>query len=217
MSKFKFPGHGDVIKEIESQLEKDVEERNKEIRTHTELILNTNPDCVQGSNQLVVTETAQKWLTALREERKNPFLGKDYISRAPEYERDDETVKESSEMSDEEANKILETDEKTGQKYIPDEYNPNIEDEPEDIDDGARKMINLAVISNTVQTCLGWEFTDVLKECADKLEEELGDDFELPDNFEQVVSTAMEHAEMVARIEYNKKNSEKSDEKLATE
>lgn len=213
MSKFKFPGHGDVIKSIEEQLEKDVESRNEEIRTHTELILNTSINCTEGTNQLVKTEAAQKWLTALREERNNPFLGKEYMARAPEYEREDETIKESAAMSDEEANKILETDE-NGKKYIPDDYNPNIEEEADEIDDGARKMINLAVISKTVQHCIGWNFEDVLKECADALEEEFGDDFILPDNFDEVVNKSLEHAETVARIEYQNREKVKNNNEM---
>ena len=99
MSKFHFPGHGAVVKEIQETLEREAEARNEEIKSTSLMLLNAQ-DGVYGSHQNLPTVYREKWLAKLREERGNPMLGKSYISRAPEYETDADGVTEAHELSD---------------------------------------------------------------------------------------------------------------------
>ena len=51
------------------------------------------------SSMAIKTEAHGKWLTELQS--KNPFIGKDYISKAPEYETDDKIIDVSEIPADE--------------------------------------------------------------------------------------------------------------------
>lgn len=199
MSKFHFPGHGAVIKEIQETLEQEIEERNKEIKSTGLMLLNA-PDGAYGSQQNIPTVYREKWLAKVREERDNPMLGKSYISRAPEYETDTDVVIEPHELSDQEMNEMFAVDE-NGNKYIPETYNPNVDDsQTSDLDDEAKKVIDMAIIQNVATKCIGWDFVDVMKECAKAFEEEYGEDFVLPDNLDELVTEVINDAEVRARI-----------------
>ncbi len=205
MSKFHFPGHGDVVKEIQEKLEADAEARNEEIKSTSLVLLNSGAD-VDGSHQALPTEYRENWLQKLREERDNPVLGKSYISRAPEYEVDHEVITEAHELTEKETEKMYTVDE-NGNKVISETYNPNVDDsETSDIDEGAKAVIDMCIIQNTAAKCIGWNFDDVMKECADALAEEYGDDFELPENLDEIVTAAVNEAETNARLGYDKKN-----------
>ena len=204
MSKFHFPGHDEVVKEIQDKLEADAEARNEEIKS-TSLILMNSTENVDGSHQLLPTEYRENWLTKLRKERDNPTLGKGYICRAPEYESELEVVEETHELSEEETTKMYTTDER-GNKVISETYNPNVDDsETSDLDDGAKAVIDMCIIQNVAAKCIGWEFEKVMQECADALADEYGPDFELPDNLDEIVTAAVNEAETNARIGYEKK------------
>ena len=203
MSKFHFPGHGAVVKEIQETLEREAEACNEEIKCTSLMLLNAQ-DGVYGSHQNLPTVYREKWLAKLREERDNPMLGKSYISRAPEYETDADVVTEAHELSDQETKDMFVTDE-NGNKYIPETYNPNVDDsQTSDLDDEAKKVIDLAIIQNVATKCIGWDFEDVMKECAMAFEDEYGEDFVLPDNMDEIVTEAVNDAEMKARITYKK-------------
>ena len=205
MSKFHFPGHADVVKEIQDKLEADAEARNEEIKSTSLILMNSTED-VDGSHQLLPTEYRENWLAKLRQERDNPTLGKGYICRAPEYETELEVVEETHELSEEETAKMYTTDE-NGNKVISETYNPNVDDsETSDLDEGAKAVIDMCIIQNVANKCIGWDFEDVMKECADALADEYGADFELPDNMDEIVSAAVNEAETNARIGYEKKD-----------
>jgi hypothetical protein len=76
------------------------------------------------------------------------------------------------------------------------------------LDDGAKKVIDLAIIQNVATRCIGWDFVDVMKECAMAFEEEYGEDFVLPDNMDEIVTAAVNEAETNARISYEPKTEE---------
>lgn len=212
MSKYHFPGHGAVVKELQETLEREAEERNKEIKSTSLMLLNAQ-DGVYGSHQTLPTVYREKWLAKLREERDNPMLGKSYISRAPEYETDADVVTEAHELTDQETKDMFVTDE-NGNKYIPETYNPNVDDsQTSDMDDGAKKVIDMCIIQKVANKCIGWEFEDVMKECAMAFEEEYGEDFTLPDNMDEIVTAAIDEAETNARLTYDKQNEETAPEK----
>lgn len=212
MSHYHFPGHGAVVKEIQETLEREAEERNKEIKSTSLMLLNAQ-DGVYGSHQTLPTVYREKWLAKLREERDNPMLGKSYISRAPEYETDADVVTEAHELTDQETKDMFVTDE-NGNKYIPETYNPNVDDsQTSDVDEGAKKVIDMCIIQNVANKCIGWEFEDVMKECAMAFEEEYGDDFVLPDNMDEIVTAAIDEAETNARISYEKSKEGQTEEK----
>ena len=199
MSNFHFPGHGDTVREIQQTLEREAEERNKEIKS-TSLILLNAEEGVYGSHQTLPTEYRETWLTKLREERDNPMLGKGYICRAPEYETDADVVTEAHELDSEAAKKMFVTD-KDGKEYIPETYNPNVDDSvTSDLDDDSKKVIDMCIIQNVANKCIGWDFEAVMKECASAIEDEYGADFELPDNLDEIVTAAVEEAETRARL-----------------
>ena len=207
MSKYHFPGHGAVVKELQETLEREAEERNKEIKSTSLMLLNAQ-DGVYGSHQTLPTVYREKWLAKLREERDNPMLGKSYISRAPEYETDADVVTEAHELTDQETKDMFVTDE-NGNKYIPETYNPNVDDsQTSDVDDGAKKVIDMCIIQKVANKCIGWEFEDVMKECAMAFEEEYGEDFTLPDNMDEIVTAAIDEAETNARLTYDKPKEE---------
>ena len=165
------------------------------------MLLNAQ-DGVYGSHQTLPTVYREKWLAKLREERDNPMLGKSYISRAPEYETDADVVTEAHELTDQETKDMFVTDE-NGNKYIPETYNPNVDDsQTSDVDDGAKKVIDMCIIQKVANKCIGWEFEDVMKECAMAFEEEYGEDFTLPDNLDEIVTAAIDEAETNARLTY---------------
>jgi len=208
MSHYHFPGHGSVVKELQETLEREAEERNREIKSTSLMLLNAQ-DGVYGSHQNLPTVYREKWLAKLREERDNPMLGKSYISRAPEYETDADVVTEAHELTDQETKDMFVTDE-NGNKYIPETYNPNVDDsQTSDTDDDAKKVIDMCIIQRVANKCIGWEFEDVMKECAMAFEDEYGEDFTLPDNMDEIVTAAIDEAETNARLTYEKMTEEK--------
>ena len=203
MAKYKFPGYGDTLRAENEEYDKKFAGREKEIEASSALIVNAEFD-KSAHSQLVKTETYNKWITALREQKKNQFLGKDYMMRAPEFERDSEEVTESSYMDDKEADKILTvTDEKNPEiRHVDDEYNPNVTEEALDHDEMSRRLVEACIIDNTTQKCIGWNFDDILSECAAELEKEFADveNYSIPDDFDNLVEASLEKAEKLQLI-----------------
>ena len=198
MAEFKFPNYGNTLRSENEAYEQKFAGREKEIEATSALIVNADFD-KSAHGQLVKTEAFNKWITKLREERKNPLLGKDYMMRAPEFERESEEVTESDYMEDKEAAKILTVkDEKhEGVMHVDDEYNPNVTEEALSHDEISRRFAEACVIDNTTQKCLGWQFEDILAECAAELEKEFAteEDYSIPDDFDQLVEASLEKAE----------------------
>jgi hypothetical protein len=203
MAKYKFPGYGDTLRAENEEYDKKFAGREKEIEASSALIVNAEFD-KSAHSQLVKTEAYNKWITALREQKKNRFLGQDYMMRAPEFERDSEEVTESSYMDDKEADKILTVaDEKNPEiRHVDDEYNPNVTEEALDHDEMSRRLVEACIIDNTTQKCIGWNFDDILSECAAELEKEFADveDYSIPDDFDNLVEASLEKAEKLQLI-----------------
>lgn len=203
MARFKFPEYGNTLKAENDEYEKKFAGREKEIETTSALIVNADFD-KSAHSQLVKTEAYNKWITNLRESRNNPLLGKDYMMRAPEFERESEEVSESTYMEDKEAAKILtvKDEQHEGVMHVDDEYNPNVTEEALSHDEVSRRFVEACIIDNTTQKCIGWNFEDILSECAAELEKEFADeeDYEIPDDFDQLVEASLEKAEKLQLI-----------------
>lgn len=201
MSKFHFDGYKAMVDSENKLYDKKFAEAEKLAKQNSLVILNADGD-INGSHSLVETEAKKKWLASLQE--KNPFIGKSYMQRAPEYERDSEEVKEQEYMDEEGMKEALDEQvDDNGAMHIKDDYNPNVdEDEVLDHDEMSRRFVEACVIDKAVAKCIGWKFDDVLKECADALLEEFGDmeDFSLPDDFDKLVETSLEKAEAAAQL-----------------
>ena len=202
MARFKFPKYADTLREENEEFEKRFAGREEEIKSQTALIVNGDLEAA-GHNQLVVTEKAKNWLTKLREEHHNPMLGKDYMMRAPEFERDSEDVTDSEYMSDAEADKILTVQDEKNEnvRHIDDDFNPNITEVELSHDEVSRRFVEACIIDNTTQKCIDWKFEDILSECAAELEKEFGkEDYKIPDDFDQLVEASLEKAEKMQLI-----------------
>lgn len=203
MAKFKFPEYGNTLKAENDEYEKKFAGREKEIETTSALIVNADFD-KSAHSQLVKTEAYNKWITNLRESRNNPLLGKDYMMRAPEFERESEEVSESTYMDDKEAAQILtvKDEQHEGVMHVDDEYNPNVTEEALSHDEVSRRFVEACIIDNTTQKCIGWNFEDILSECAAELEKEFAteEDYSIPDDFDQLVEASLEKAEKLQLI-----------------
>ena len=165
--------------------------------------MNANFD-ESAHSQLVKTEAYNKWITKLREDRDNPLLGKSYMMRAPEFERDDEEIEKSDYMDDKKADEILTVqDEKNPEvRHVDDEYNPNVKEVDLSHDEMSRRLVEACIIDNVTQKCIDWKFEDILSECASELEKEFADvkDYSVPDDFDDLVETSLEKAEKLQLI-----------------
>lgn len=203
MADYKFPTYGDTLRAENEEYEKKFADRDKEIEASSALIVNADFNN-SAHSQLVKTEAYNTWITKLRKDRKNIFLGKDYMMRAPEFERDSEEVTEGGYMDDKSADEILTVqDEKNPEiRHVDDEYNPNVTEEALDHDEISRRFTEACIIDNTAQKCLGWKFDDILSECAAELEAAFSDveDYSIPDDFDELVEASLEKAEHMALI-----------------
>ena len=203
MAKFKFEDYGDTLRQENKEYEKKFAGREKEIEATSALIVNANFD-ESAHSQLVKTEAYNKWITKLREDRDNPLLGKSYMMRAPEFERDDEEVTESEYMDDKKADEILTVqDEKNPEvRHVDDEYNPNVKEVDLSHDEMSRRLVEACIIDNVTQKCIDWKFEDILSECASELEKEFADvkNYSVPDDFDELVETSLEKAEKLQLI-----------------
>jgi hypothetical protein len=203
MSKFKFEDYGDTLRQENEEYEKKFAGREKEIEATSALIVNANFD-ESAHSQLVTTEAYNKWITKLREDRDNPLLGKSYMMRAPEFERDDEEIEKSDYMDDKKADEILTVqDEKNPEvRHVDDEYNPNVKEVDLSHDEMSRRLVEACIIDNVTQKCIDWKFEDILSECASELEKEFADvkDYSVPDDFDDLVETSLEKAEKLRLI-----------------
>lgn len=201
MAEFKFPRYGKRVQEENEEFDKKFAPREKEIARTSALIVNADLE-KSSHGQLVKTEACQKWLVDLRKARKNEFLGKDYMMRAPEFERETEEVTGAEYMADTEAKKILTVkDEKhEGVMHVDDEYNPNVTEEALSHDEISKRFVKACTIDNTVAKCIDWKFEDILSECAAELEKamsDFGEEYTVPDDFEQLVEASLEKAEQM--------------------
>ena len=203
MAKFKFEDYGDTLRQENEEYEKKFAGREKEIEATSALIVNANFD-ESAHSQLVKTEAYNKWITKLREDRDNPLLGKSYMMRAPEFERDDEEIEKSDYMDDKKADEILTVqDEKNPEvRHVDDEYNPNVKEVDLSHDEMSRRLVEACIIDNVTQKCIDWKFEDILSECASELEKEFADvkDYSVPDDFDDLVETSLEKAEKLQLI-----------------
>jgi len=203
MADYKFPTYGDTLRAENDEYEKKFADREKEIEASTALIVNADFNN-SAHSQLVKTEVYNTWITKLREDRKNIFLGKDYMMRAPEFERDSEDVTEGTYMDDKAADEILTVqDEKNPAiRHVDEEYNPNVTEEALSHDEISRRFTEACIIDNMAQKCLGWQFEDILSECAAELEAAFSDveEYSIPDDFDELVEASLEKAEHMALI-----------------
>ena len=203
MAKFKFEDYGDTLRQENEEYEKKFAGREKEIEATSALIVNANFD-ESAHSQLVKTEAYNKWITKLREDRDNPLLGKSYMMRAPEFERDDEELEKSDYMDDKKADEILTVqDEKNPEvRHVDDEYNPNVKEVDLSHDEMSRRLVEACIIDNVTQKCIDWKFEDILSECASELEKEFADvkDYSVPDDFDELVETSLEKADKLQLI-----------------
>ena len=203
MAKFKFEDYGDTLRQENEEYEKKFAGREKEIEATSALIVNANFD-ESAHSQLVKTEAYNKWITKLREDRDNPLLGKSYMMRAPEFERDDEELEKSDYMDDKKADEILTVqDEKNPEvRHVDDEYNPNVKEVDLSHDEMSRRLVEACIIDNVTQKCIDWKFEDILSECASELEKEFADvkNYSVPDDFDELVETSLEKAEKLQLI-----------------
>lgn len=203
MAEFKFPGYGDTLRQENDEYEKMFAGREQEIESTAALIVNADLD-KSAHSQLVKTDAYNKWIAKVREDKHNIFLGKDYMMRAPEYEREAEEVTGSDYMSDDEAKKILTVKDDThdGVMHVDDEYNPNVTEEALSHDEVSRRFVEACIIDNTTTKCIGWNFEDILAECAAELEKEFADvdDYSVPDDFDHLVEASLEKAEKLQLI-----------------
>ena len=91
MAKFSFPKYKETVDAENAEYDRMFEGRDAEIKSSSALIINGDLS-VGGSHQLVETEAKKNWLAQVRKAHKNDFIGKSYMMRAPEFERDDEEV-----------------------------------------------------------------------------------------------------------------------------
>lgn len=196
MSRFKFKEHGNMIADCVAEIERKYQADTEEIKKSTALILNQGSS---GTKVLAETDAYKKWLT--KQQELNPFIGKDYMQRAEEFERDSEEITPAEAMADNEAAKLLEKDD-DGNLHIKDDYNPNVEDDGEALTGTAASFNDLCLINNIVATRIGWDFDDVMKDVTAALEEEHDGelDFELPENLADTVQMAINGAEFRAQI-----------------
>lgn len=203
MAKFKFADYGDTLRQENDEYEKKFAGREKEIEATSALIVNANFD-ESAHSQLVKTEAYNKWIAKLREDRDNPLLGKSYMMRAPEFERDDEELEKSDYMDDKEADKILtvQDGENPEVRHVDDEYNPNVKEVDLSHDEMSRRLVEACIIDNVTQKCIDWKFEDILSECASELEKEFADvkDYSVPEDFDELVETSLEKAEKLQLI-----------------
>lgn len=200
MAKYKFPEYSGRSTLENAEYEERFRDAEDRARANSLVILNSADD-INGSHSLVETEAKKQWLASLQ--KKNPFIGKSYMQRAPEYERDDEEVKKQEYMDDEAMKEALdENADANGAMHIKDDYNPNVDDEAVmDHDEMSRRFVQACVIDKTTARCIGWDFEDVLNECADALVAEFGEmDFSIPDDFDKLVETSLEKAEAQAQL-----------------
>ena len=206
MAKFRFDDYGDTLRAENEEYEKRFAGREKEIEASTALIVNADLDS-SAHSQLVKTEAYNKWITTLREQRNNPLLGKDYMMRAPEFERDDEELEKSDYMDDKKADEILTVQDENNPeiRHVDDEYNPNVKEVDLTHDEMSRRLVEACIIDNVTQKCIGWNFEDILSECASELEKEFKDmeEYSVPDDFDELVESSLEKAEKLQLLTHD--------------
>lgn len=208
------------VNAIVERHEKDVAEYTEKVKEEnqnlTNAIVNMGSAKVGGAGTGVLVETPayKKWLTNIQSN--NPFIGKSYMQKATEYERDDEDAKGQSEMTDEEAAKIMFKDE-NGKLHIRDDYDPNCIDEEvenEKLTGDASKFADLCEIRKIVAPRLTWDFDSLLAEVEAKLEELHADedDYVLPENLGEQLQAAIDHAKNIEAITWKAEGAKKEEE-----
>lgn len=218
MSKFKF---GSRYKNIVTQFDKDTEAKEaveSEKRTElTNAIVNIGSGPYAkggaGTGVMVCTEAYNKWL--VENQKRNPFIGKSYMQRADEFARDDEEVKKTTAMSDEDAAKALEIDE-DGTLHISDDFDPNNVEavENEKLVGDAAKLSDLCIINSVISKQISWDFESLMEEVTKTLNDFHIDDtdFELPENLTEQVDTALKRYNALQLLSYSKDDPTKNAE-----
>ncbi len=210
MSHFKVGG---TLKKILAKHEDDVAEENKATEEKRDELVNaivnmgsTNVGGA-GTGVLVATEAYKKWL--VENQKRNPFIGKSYMQRADEYARDDEEVTDATAMTDEEAAGVLQID-PDGSLHIADDYDPNNVNvvENEKLVGDAAKFSDLCVINNVISQQLTWDFDTLMDQVETALKDAHLDDldFELPENLEEQVDSALKRYDAMLLLSHDKKD-----------
>ncbi|MCQ2123297.1 MAG: hypothetical protein MJZ25_03850 [Fibrobacter sp.] len=211
MSKFKFSNYNDVMTKND-MAEAEKAAANKEtIETITNAICNIGTDGNGvgdgGTKVLVKTEAYNTWLAEVQ--KRNRFIGKDYLSRAHEYERDDEEIDRAHFVENPAEMLAKDTD---GKVHIDEEYDPNNTQvtDSEKLEGYASKFSDLCVINNVIAKQVSWDFDSLMDEVTDALKEEHKDDldFELPENLSEQVDKALKRSEAFAQLTYSKFDTE---------
>lgn len=116
----------------------------------------------------VQSEEHRQWLTALQE--KNPFIGKNYMMKAEEYETEDKVLsqEEAKQINAEMAKKI----DAGTEAYDPNsDYGEVAKDLKEKRDSGnvQRKMIEHAIASNTTRKLIGKTDSEIAERALDEI------------------------------------------------
>lgn len=213
MSHFKFPEFKATMDAIDKAEREADEAARQTIEENANAICNIatgentdgSGEGTGGTHVLVKTEAYNKWLATVQ--KRNRFIGKNYMGRAKEFERDDEQLTQQEAMNDEELQKILVKDEE-GNLHISDEYDPNGISETDDtkLTGTSAAFADLCTINNVIAKQVSWDFDSLMDEVTAALKEEHADDldFELPENLADQVDKALKRSEAIAQITYSK-------------
>ena len=125
---------------------------------------------------LVQSKDLDKWLTQVRADMKNPFIGKSYMVRASEYETDSKVINPGKIK---ELDKELESEINAGtEAYDPNTANsPEAEDRKSIRDDGgfSNKLIDHCVVTNLTRRLSNRSTDELLALAHDELRNHHGD------------------------------------------
>lgn len=212
MSKFKFKK---IYTEINEQYKKDTEALDKETETDRNELFNAIVNLPSatgsggaGTGVLVETPAYKKWLAA--KQKRNRFIGKSYMERAEEYEREDEMVTKGHVVSASELKDVLSQGE-DGREHISDDYDPNhsFETDNERLDGKAAEFADLCVINSVVSRQISWEMEDLMSEVTEALNNLHMDEpeYQTPANLAEQVDKALKLAQSTQQLTYQAKKS----------
>lgn len=214
MSKFKFKK---IHAEITEQYKKDTEQLEKDTAPDRDALFNAIVNLPSatgsggaGTGVLVETPAYKKWLAA--KQKRNRFIGKSYMERAEEYEREDEMVTKDHVVDDADLKKILSKGD-DGREHISDDYDPNNSTftDNERLDGKAAEFADLCVINSVVSRQLSWEMEDLMSEVTEALNNLHIDEpeYQTPANLAEQVDKALKLAQSTQQLTYQAKKSEK--------
>lgn len=208
MSKFKFKK---IYTEITEQYKKDTEQLTADTKDDRDALTNaiinlpSNSDTSGGAGTGVLVETPayKKWLVA--KQKRNRFIGKSYMERASEYEREDEMVTQEHVVNDDDLKKMLDKGD-DGREHISEEYDPNnaMTTDNERLDGKAAEFADLCVINSVVSRQISWEMEDLMEEVTEALKNLHMDEpeYQTPANLAEQVDKALKLSQSTQQLAY---------------